>query len=303
MAPMGQQLLRILTLCGLLLLGSPGPLAAESARHSSVQAPARADAEHPGADAGPATAVARGSENRAAEAAEATDGKDPAKAMATNPETSGETVHILETEFPVPEPWTGRRVRVPRDTVANLALIPPELTLNGMEISLRREALVQLERMAAAARDEGVRLLVDSGYRSAAYQRTIYERRLGAGERFEDIVRHTAPPGYSRHALGLAVDFHPSASGFQKSDAYRWLRRHAQDYGFHETYHRGNTLGVVWEPWHWEYQPDTERTADRPTQPAASIEGTTAPANAPKPAAARDQGDSPVPPEAETAPR
>lgn len=251
---MRQQLLRILTLCGLLLLGSPGPLAAESARHSSIQAPARVDAEHPGADAGPAAAVARGSENRAAEAAEATDGKDPAKAMATNPETSGETVHILETEFPVPEPWTGRRVRVPRDTVANLALIPPELTLNGMEISLRREALVQLERMAAAARDEGVRLLVDSGYRSAAYQRTIYERRLGAGERFEDIVRHTAPPGYSRHALGLAVDFHPSASGFQNSDSYRWLRRHAQDYGFHETYHRGNTLGVVWEPWHWEYR-------------------------------------------------
>lgn len=299
MAPMAQQLLRTLTLCGLLLLGGPGPLAVE-------QAPARADVEPSGADAGPA--AAGGHENgaaggaKAAQAAEATRGKDPAGAMATNPEASEETVRILDIEFPVPEPWTGRRVRVPRDTVANLALIPPELTLNGMEISLRREALVQLERMAAAAGAEGVRLLVDSGYRSAAYQRTIYERRLGAGERFEDIVRHTAPPGYSRHALGLAVDFHPSASGFQKSDAYRWLRLHAQDYGFHETYHRGNTLGVVWEPWHWEYRLERER----PTQPAAPIEHkkrTTAPTDVPEPAATQDQGDSPAPPEAETAPQ
>lgn len=293
MAPMERHCLRTLALCGLLLLGNPGLLFAE-------QAPAGTDGGQPGAGAGPAAAVGDGGAKGAERAA---DKKNPAAGVATDADTPAETVRILETEFAVPDPWKGRRVRVPRDTVANLVPIPPELTLNGMEISLRREALVQLERMAAAAGADGVRLLVDSGYRSAVYQRAIYERRMGLGESFEDIVRHTAPPGYSRHALGLAVDFHPSASGFQKSDAYRWLRRHARDYGFHEAYHRGNALGVVWEPWHWEYRLERKGPAGRPTKPAASIDRETAPTNAPKPAAAQDRGDGTASSEPETAPR
>ena len=139
----------------------------------------------------------------------------------------------------LPEPWTGKRVRVPRDTVANLAPIPSELTLNGTEIALRREALASLERMAAAA------------------------------------------------------------------SAYRWLRQHARHYGFYEPYHKNNTLGVIWEPWHWEYRLERQGPADRPTQPAASIDRQTTPTDAPQPAAAQDQSDSIASPEPEpeTAPQ
>ena len=165
-----------------------------------------------------------------------------------------EVVHILEEEFAVPKPWAGHRVRVPQDTVANLMVIPPVLTLEGVEIALRKEALAALEHMAAAAKADGVELLVDSAYRSAAYQHDIYVRKMEEGHSFERIARSTAPPGYSGHALGTAVDFHPSASGFQKTRAYRWLQQHASRYGFHETYSKNNVLGVVWEPWHWEYQ-------------------------------------------------
>ncbi|NLZ16569.1 MAG: D-alanyl-D-alanine carboxypeptidase family protein [Desulfobulbaceae bacterium] len=169
-------------------------------------------------------------------------------------DTEAETVRIQEVNYVVPEPWAGNRVRVPYDTAENLVLIPTELTLNGMEIALRKEALVQLERMAAAARKDGIRLQVDSGYRSATYQHEIYVRRMTDGQSFERVARFTAPPGYSGHALGTVVDFHPSKSGFQQTRAYQWLQQHARNYGFYETYAKGNSFGVAWEPWHWEYR-------------------------------------------------
>ncbi len=174
-----------------------------------------------------------------------------------------EVVRIQDVDYPVPKPWAGNRVRVPYDTAENLALIPTDLTLNAMEIALRKEALAQLERMAAAAREAGITLLVDSGYRSAAYQRDIYQRRMEEGLSFERIARHTAPPGYSGHALGTAVDFHPSSSVFHKTRAYRWLKQHAKRYGFHETYFKGNDFGMTWEPWHWEYRLKKTKPAER----------------------------------------
>ncbi len=188
-----------------------------------------------------------------------------------------EVVRIQEVDYPVPEPWAGNRVRVPYDTAENLALIPTNLTLDGMEIALRKEALAQLERMAAAAREAGINLQVDSGYRSAAYQRDIYERRMGEGQSFERIARHTAPPGYSGHALGTAVDFHPSSSGFQKTQAYQWLKQHAKDYGFYETYFKGNAFGMTWEPWHWEYRLKKKKPADTEIVVASRKDKTEAP--------------------------
>lgn len=188
--------------------------------------------------------------------------KTSTSATAAATDTEAEMVRIQEVDYVVPEPWAGNRVRVPYDTAENLVLIPTELTLDAMEIALRKEALAQLKRMAATAREEGVILQVDSGYRSANYQREIYERRLGEGQSFERIARHTAPPGYSGHALGTAVDFHPSSSGFQKTRAYRWLKQHAKTYGFHETYYQGNAFGISWEPWHWEYKMSKKKPAE-----------------------------------------
>ncbi len=284
-----------LLVCLLLLLGAQSPLSAEPA---AIDKEINQAQEAPNA---PAPDDGNGEEGKQARE------KDAANDAPQPVPVAVETVHILDTDFPVPEPWTGKRVRVPQDTVANLVPIPLELTLNGTEIALRREALAPLERMAAAASADGVRLLVDSGYRSAVYQRAIYERRMGEGQSFERIARHTAPPGYSRHALGVAVDFHPSASGFQHTSAYRWLRRHARHYGFYERYHKNNTLGVIWEPWHWEYRLERNRPADRPTQPATSSDRQAAPTDAAQPAAAQGQSDntaSPEPePEPETAPQ
>ena len=167
---------------------------------------------------------------------------------------TGEVVRIDEVDYPVPRPWTGNMVRVPEDTVPSLQMIPQELTLNRTEIYLRNEAIEPLRAMSAAAAEAGVQLLVDSGYRSARYQRVIFRQFLEKGQRFENIARYVAPPGYSEHALGTVVDFHPSGRGFAASDAYRWLKQHAGAYGFHETLPRHNRHHFPWEPWHWKFQ-------------------------------------------------
>ena len=170
------------------------------------------------------------------------------------PPVGGEVVRIDEIDYPVPRPWAGNRVSVPADTVANLQLIPQELTLNRTKIHLRNEAIEPLRAMAAAAAAAGVSLLIDSGYRSDRYQRIIFRQFMEKGQTFTNIARYVAPPGYSEHALGTVVDFHPSGRGFSASAAYRWLREHANSFGFHETLPRNGRHHFPWEPWHWKFQ-------------------------------------------------
>ena len=169
-----------------------------------------------------------------------------------------EMVHIDGQDFIVPKPWAGNRVAVPADTVANLQLIPPDLTYNQTIIHLRNEAIEPLKAMAAAARKDDIVLLVDSGYRSIRYQRQIVRQFLEKGRTFKQISRYIAPPGYSEHALGTVVDFAPSNQEFARSKAYAWLKRHAETFGFHETMPRTRRGGVPWEPWHWKYRPPVE---------------------------------------------
>jgi hypothetical protein len=166
-----------------------------------------------------------------------------------------ETVVIDGGNYPVPSPWAGNKVRASETTLARLRPIPRELTYNRTEIYLHEKALAPLKAMASAAETEGIALVVHSGYRSAGYQRTIIERFMAGGRTFDDIVRYVAPPGYSEHMLGTVVDFYPSNWTFIDAEAYQWLRRHAADYGFIETYHQNNHTGHPWEPWHWKYEP------------------------------------------------
>jgi len=54
----------------------------------------------------------------------------------------------------------------------------------------------------------------------------------------------TAPPGYSNHQMGLAVDWSSNGSliGSHGNSGYKWLDANAQKYGFYN---------FPAEPWHW----------------------------------------------------
>jgi D-alanyl-D-alanine carboxypeptidase len=105
--------------------------------------------------------------------------------------------------------------------------------------SLRTDVAGAFQKMIAAAREEGIFLWANSGYRTVAEQRRLYRLfRRGKGPK-------AARPGRSNHHQGIAVDI--PVGGDESSANYTWLAAHACRFGFLRT--------VPTEPWHWEFRP------------------------------------------------
>lgn len=169
------------------------------------------------------------------------------------PEEYHETVLIDGTEYLVPPPWAGNRIEASPLSPESFGQIPVDFTHDGTKIYILTTALGPLLDLLHQAREDGIELRVESGYRSERYQRLIFKRMMAEGKTFADIVRYVAPPGYSQHMLGMAVDFHPSTWEFADTPAYAWLKENAQEFGFEEAYSQDNALHIPWEAWHWAY--------------------------------------------------
>ena len=116
------------------------------------------------------------------------------------------------------------------------------------------------QRMRAAALTDGVVLEAISGYRSHAYQAGIFARKQARGLSVAQILTVNAAPGFSEHHSGLALDIstpgEPAAEeSFETTPAFAWLQTHACRFGFALSYPRDNPHGIVYEPWHWCFQP------------------------------------------------
>ncbi len=170
-----------------------------------------------------------------------------------------ETVIIDTLRYQVPEPWTGNRQFPTSRNLDELKQIPREYTHEGSEIYILAEAHPSLLEMLEQARLDGIELKVESAYRSIHYQTRIFIRMLEQGRTFDDIVRYVAPPGYSQHMLGTAMDFYPSNWEFAETGQYRWLQENGATFGFEETYSKNNRYRMPWEAWHWNYigEPDS----------------------------------------------
>lgn len=164
-----------------------------------------------------------------------------------------EEVVINNTSYSIPAPWIGKKIIAPDLAYSDFRKIPIEYTHKGSKIYLLAAAYMPLLELLQAAEKERIFLKVESAYRSEAYQKRIFMRMLAEGRIFADIVRYVAPPGYSQHVLGMAVDFFPSNWRFAETAAYIWLRENAPRFGFEETYSRFNSMKIPWESWHWNY--------------------------------------------------
>ena len=123
----------------------------------------------------------------------------------------------------------------PRDLVSISGAMINEA---GRNSQLRREARDALWNMGISFQKEHrTPLTVISGYRSAAYQQRLWD--LG---RCSDSL--CAPPGYSEHQLGLAVDLFDASSEkeFKSNPIYRkyvkWLGNNAYQYGWTQSYQK-----------------------------------------------------------------
>lgn len=110
--------------------------------------------------------------------------------------------------------------------------------------------------MRAAALRAGVRLEIVSSFRSVAYQAALFRSKLARGLPLATILAVNAPPGFSEHHSGRALDLStpgcpPAETCFEETAAFRWLQENAGLFGFRMSYPRGNPYGFVYEPWHW----------------------------------------------------
>lgn len=110
-----------------------------------------------------------------------------------------------------------------------------------------------------SASEADVSLFVVSAFRSIERQTEIVKRKFAAGEAISQILAVSAPPYFSEHHTGRAVDVGTSDCRsleveFKDSEAFRWLQQHAGRFGFVMSYPEGNDSGYQYEPWHWCYQ-------------------------------------------------
>jgi len=136
-----------------------------------------------------------------------------------------------------------------------------QVDADGREHFLIPQAAAAWRNMKAAASSDGIELLVISAFRSIARQTAIIQRKLDAGLGIAEILEASAPPGYSEHHTGRAVDIAmPSGpvleTAFETSAAYAWLRDNANGFGFFLSYPENNNCGYQYEPWHWCFMLD-----------------------------------------------
>jgi zinc D-Ala-D-Ala carboxypeptidase len=113
--------------------------------------------------------------------------------------------------------------------------------LGGAVANLDPDLLGALRQAATDAADEGVEVIVESGWRSPEHQEQLLREAVSEYGSEEEAARWVATPETSPHVSGDAVDVGPS-------DATAWLSDHGAEYGLCQIY--GN------EPWHYELRPE-----------------------------------------------
>ncbi len=139
-------------------------------------------------------------------------------------------------------------------------------SINGDNgIRLRKSAAQAYQAMAAEAQGAGITLVPLSAFRSVQDQEAVFfgvkqERSQTVSER----AGVSAPPGYSEHHTGYAIDMGDGAASgsnlspdFENTEAFKWLVANAPKYSFELSFPQNNAQGVNYEPWHWRYVGDS----------------------------------------------
>lgn len=134
------------------------------------------------------------------------------------------------------------------------------VTADG-RIKLRTPAAKKFIEMQAAARREGVFLVPLSGFRSIEQQEFLFfEIKAQRGQVATERAEVSAPPGYSEHHTGYAIDIGDGKAPathveetFAKTAAFAWLEENAARYSFELSFPENNPQGISFEPWHWRY--------------------------------------------------
>lgn len=139
------------------------------------------------------------------------------------------------------------------------------ITRDG-KIKLKASAAQKFKEMQRDATASGVSLFPISGFRSISEQEYLFfQVKEQRGQVTSKRAEVSAPPGYSEHHTGYALDIGDGKTpatnlsrSFEKTTAYQWLKKNAAKYSFELSFIPDNLQGVSYEPWHWRYVGDTK---------------------------------------------
>ena len=139
-----------------------------------------------------------------------------------------------------------------------LVLIEPNVEVH---IDMRDSLL----KMREEAKKEGIYLVFLSGYRSINLQNYIfYSLKSIRNQEAAERARVSAPPGYSEHSTGFAIDIGDATqretdfeTEFENTEAFRWLIKNAAKFHFKLSFNKNNKY-IDYEPWHWRYEGSIE---------------------------------------------
>jgi D-alanyl-D-alanine carboxypeptidase len=168
-----------------------------------------------------------------------------------------ERIHLELARLGIPMSWIADH-GLPFYSLAD-ELIVGETDAQGRDYLLTPAAAAAWKLMKEAASQDGLILEIVSSFRTIERQIEIIENKIARNMPMETILTLSAPPGYSEHHSGRAIDINtpgcrPTEEEFANTQAYRWLEQRAAEFDFSLSYPRGNAHGFIYEPWHWCHQ-------------------------------------------------
>jgi len=133
------------------------------------------------------------------------------------------------------------------------------------DILVHKKMYKSLLKMRDDAKKEGVYLVFLSGFRSIELQKQIfYSLKSIRSQIAMERARVSAPPGYSEHSTGFAIDIGDALNRetdfeveFENTSAFKWLEKNAAKYHFKLSFDKKQNA-VDYEPWHWRYEGNIE---------------------------------------------
>lgn len=123
------------------------------------------------------------------------------------------------------------------------------------EKQMEEIASKSVEKLFNKAKEEGIKFLATSAYRSYSSQKEIYTKKV-ISEGIKKANEYVAKPGTSEHQTGLCIDVTNEDRWFVGSTKEAiWLAENAHKFGFIIRYPKGkeDVTGKSYEPWHIRY--------------------------------------------------
>jgi len=140
-----------------------------------------------------------------------------------------------------------------------------KLVLIEPNIEVHMDMRDSLLKMREEAKKDGIYLVFLSGYRSINLQNDIfYSLKSIRNQEAAERARVSAPPGYSEHSTGFAIDIGDATqretdfeTDFENTNAFTWLIKNAAKFHFKLSFNKDNKY-IDYEPWHWRYEGSIE---------------------------------------------